>query len=39
MIYEKLKYDFEYLSKRNLVLDIKIIINTVLKVTKSEGIK
>lgn len=37
--YEKLKYDFEYLSKRNLVLDIKIIINTVLKVTKSEGIK
>ena len=37
--YEKLKYDFEYLSKRNLVLDIKIIINTVLKVAKSEGIK
>lgn len=37
--YEKVKYDFEYLSKRNLVLDIKIIINTVLKVTKSEGIK
>ena len=31
--------DFEYLSKRNLVLDIKIIINTVLKVAKSEGIK
>ena len=27
--YEKVKYDFEYLSKRNLVLDIKIIINTV----------
>ena len=25
--YEKVKYDFEYLSKRNLVLDIKIIIN------------
>ena len=37
--YEKVKYDFEYLSKRNLVLDIKIIINTVLKVAKSEGIK
>ena len=37
--YEKVKYDFEYLSKRNLVLDIKIIINNVLKVTKSEGIK
>ncbi|MDY3001331.1 sugar transferase [Romboutsia timonensis] len=37
--YEKVKYDFEYLSKRNLVLDIKIIINTVLKVVKSEGIK
>ena len=37
--YEKVKYDFEYLSKRNLVLDIQIIINTVLKVTKSEGIK
>ena len=37
--YEKVKYDFEYLSKRNLVLDIKIIINTVLKVTKSEGLK
>ena len=37
--YEKVKYDFEYLSKRNLVLDIKIIINTVLKETKSEGIK
>ena len=36
--YEKVKYDFEYLSKRNLVLDIKIIINTVLKVAKSEGI-
>ena len=33
--YEKVKYDFEYLSKRNLVLDIKIIINTVLKVAKS----
>ena len=31
--------DYEYLSKRNLVLDIKIIINTVLKVAKSEGIK
>ena len=37
--YEKVKYDFEYLSKRNLVLDIKIIINTVLKVAKSGGIK
>ena len=37
--YEKVNYDFEYLSKRNLVLDIKIIINTVLKVAKSEGIK
>ena len=37
--YEKVKYDFEYLSKINLVLDIKIIINTVLKVAKSEGIK
>ena len=37
--YEKVKYDFEYLSKSNLVLDIKIIINTVLKVAKSEGIK
>ena len=37
--YEQVKYDFEYLSKRNLVLDIKIIINTVLKVAKSEGIK
>ena len=37
--HEKVKYDFEYLSKRNLVLDIKIIINTVLKVAKSEGIK
>ena len=37
--YEKVKYDFEYLSKRNLVLDIKLIINTVLKVAKSEGIK
>ena len=37
--YEKVKYDFEYLSKRNLVLDIKIIIKTVLKVAKSEGIK
>ena len=37
--YEKVKYDFEYLSKRNLVLDIKIIINTVLKVAKSKGIK
>lgn len=37
--YEKVKYDFEYLSKRNLVLDIKIIINTVLKMAKSEGIK
>ena len=37
--YEKVKYDFEYLSKRNLVFDIKIIINTVLKVAKSEGIK
>ena len=37
--YEKVQYDFEYLSKRNLVLDIKIIINTVLKVAKSEGIK
>ena len=37
--YEMVKYDFEYLSKRNLVLDIKIIINTVLKVAKSEGIK
>ena len=37
--YEKVKYDFEYLSKRNLVLDIKIIINTFLKVAKSEGIK
>lgn len=37
--YEKVKYDFEYLSKRNLVLNIKIIINTVLKVAKSEGIK
>ena len=37
--YEKVKYDFEYLSKRNLVLDIKIIINTVLKVAKSEGKK
>ena len=37
--YEKVKYDFEYLSKRNLVLDIKIVINTVLKVAKSEGIK
>ena len=37
--YEKVKYDFEYLSKRNLALDIKIIINTVLKVAKSEGIK
>ena len=37
--YEKVKYDFEYLSKRNIVLDIKIIINTVLKVAKSEGIK
>ena len=37
--YEKVKYDFEYLSKRNLVLDIKIIINNVLKVAKSEGIK
>ena len=37
--YKKVKYDFEYLSKRNLVLDIKIIINTVLKVAKSEGIK
>ena len=37
--YEKVKYDFEYLSKRNLVLDIKIIINTVLKVAKSEGIE
>lgn len=37
--YEKVKYDFEYLSKRNLVLDIKIIINTVLKVAKFEGIK
>ena len=37
--YEKVKYDFVYLSKRNLVLDIKIIINTVLKVAKSEGIK
>ena len=37
--YEKVKYDFEYLSKRNLVLDIKIIINTILKVIKSEGIK
>lgn len=37
--YEKVRYDFEYLSKRNLVLDIKIIINTVLKVAKSEGIK
>lgn len=29
--YEKVKYDFEYLSKRNLVLDIKIIINNCLK--------
>lgn len=37
--YQKVKYDFEYLVKRNLVLDIKIIINTVLKVAKSEGIK
>lgn len=37
--YEKVKYDFEYLVKRNLVLDIKIIINTILKVIKSEGIK
>ena len=26
--YEKVKYDFEYLSKRNLVLDIKIIIKS-----------
>lgn len=37
--YEKVKYDFEYLLKRNLLLDIKIIINTILKVAKSEGIK
>ena len=37
--YQKVKYDFEYLVKRNLVLDIKIIINTILKVIKSEGIK
>ena len=37
--YEMVKYDFEYLSKRNLVLDINIIINNVLKVAKSEGIK
>ena len=37
--YEKVKYDFESLSKRNFVLDIKIIINTVIKVAKSEGIK
>lgn len=37
--YEKVKYDFEYLINRSLVLDIKIIINTVLKVVKSEGIK
>lgn len=37
--YQKVKYDFEYLVKRNLVLDIKIIINTILKVIKLEGIK
>ena len=37
--YQKVKYDFEYLVKRNLVLDITIIINTILKVIKSEGIK
>lgn len=37
--YEKVNYDFEYLRKRNLALDIKIIIRTVLKVAKSEGIK
>ena len=37
--YQKVKYDFEYLVKRSLVLDIKIIINTILKVIKSEGIK
>ena len=37
--YQKVKYDFEYLVKRNLLLDIKIIINTILKVAKSEGIK
>ena len=37
--YQKVKYDFEFLVIRNLVLDIKIIINTILKVIKSEGIK
>ena len=37
--YEKVKYDFKYLINRNLVLDIKIIIKTILKVVKSDGIK
>lgn len=37
--YEKVKYDLEYLLKRNLLLDIKIIIITILQVIKSEGIK
>ena len=37
--YEKVEYDLNYLINRSLILDIKIIIKTFLKVVKSEGIK
>lgn len=36
---EKVKYDYEYMKNQNILLDIKIILMTVFKVIKSEGIK
>ncbi len=38
-IYKKVEYDYEYYQKRSVIFDIKILIITVIKVLKAEGIK